>query len=201
MTAIGGSATLDDAPDLEPDVPSVVVGATVGEPWVTGMAVAEQLRAEVGLGAEVIIGLRTHGPIAMANFDAMRPALAGAARIVLVTVHVDRPWHSEVSAVLATGVRATPNARLADRYRLSAPTPAGPSPTRPTFPSAGSARRPEPRSWPERWKPRARRRRRCRCRWSVARLAEPEERVGRSHSYPNLDDIRQRLTAVPSGAI
>ena len=120
VTAIGDSVMLDYAPDLERDVPHVVVDATVGEQWVTGVAVAEQLRAEGELGAEVIIGLGTNGPISMANFNAMRQALAGATRIVFVTVHVDRPWQSEVNAVLAAGVRATPNARLADWYRLSA---------------------------------------------------------------------------------
>lgn len=114
---------IDYAPDLERDLRHVVVDATVGEQWDTGVAVAEELRARDQLGTEVIVGLGTNGPITMAQFDAMRHALAGVERIVFVTVHVDRPWQQEVNAVLAAGVRATPDARLANWYQLSAPHP------------------------------------------------------------------------------
>ncbi len=123
VTAIGDSVMIDYTPDLLHDVPHVVVDATVGEQWDTGVAVAQQLRAEGQLGTEAIIGLGTNGPITMVQFDAMLQALHGVQRIVFVTVHVDQPWQQEVNAVLAAGVRATPDARLADWYRLSAPHP------------------------------------------------------------------------------
>lgn len=123
VTAIGDSVMIDYAPDLQHDVPRVVVDATVGEQWDTGVAIAQQLRAEGQLGTEAIIGLGTNGPISMTQFDAMLQALRGLRRIVFVTVHVDQPWQQEVNAVLAAGVRTAPNARLADWYRLSAPHP------------------------------------------------------------------------------
>ena len=120
VTAIGDSVMIDYAPDLQRALPTVQVEATVGEQWDAGLAEVEALRAEGALGAQVIVGLGTNGPVTMAQFDQMRAALTGVTRVVFVTVHVDQPWQGEVDGVLAAGVRSMPGARLANWYALSA---------------------------------------------------------------------------------
>lgn len=123
VTAVGDSVMIDYAPDLAQDVPGVQVHAAVSEQWDAGLATVRQLRAEGALGTEAVVGLGTNGPISLGQFHEMQVALAGLRRVVFVTVHVDRPWQSEVNSVLRAGVRAMPDARLADWYRLSAPHP------------------------------------------------------------------------------
>jgi hypothetical protein len=50
------------------------------------------MKATGQLGARVIVGLGTNGPISDADFDTMMSVLSGASRVVFVNVHVDRPW-------------------------------------------------------------------------------------------------------------
>lgn len=123
VTAIGDSVMIDYAPDLVKDLPGVQVEATVGEQWDAGLAEVATLRAEGALGAQVIVGLGTNGPVSITQFDQMRAALAGVPRVVFVTVHVDQPWQGEVNGVLAAGVRSMPQARLANWYAQSASHP------------------------------------------------------------------------------
>jgi hypothetical protein len=106
VTAIGDSVMVDYAADLEADVPHCTVYASVGRQWYSGIDLVEQLRSEDRLGATVVIGLGTNGPVTTADFDAMMSALAGAKRIVFVTIHVDQPWESEVNTTLVRGARA-----------------------------------------------------------------------------------------------
>ena len=81
----------------------------------------EQLRSEAQLGAVVVVDLSTNGPITDTDFDDMMAILTGAARVVFVTVHVDRDWQDPNNAVLAAGVA---------RY---------PAPCSPTYASLGAA--------------------------------------------------------------
>ncbi len=110
---------LDYAEPLSRDIPGIDIQAAVSRQWPAGEALVEQLKAQGRLGAVVIIGLGTNGPVTTADFDQMMADLQGASRVVFVTVHVDRPWQASVNSVLAAGAARYPRVVLADWYSLA----------------------------------------------------------------------------------
>jgi hypothetical protein len=123
VTAVGDSVMLDYQAPLQQDIPGINVQAAVSEQWSAGEQELQTLKSEGQLGAVVIVGLSTNGPIASSDFDAMMSILSGASRVVFVTVHVDRPWQDPNNAVLAAGVSQYPRAVLADWYGLVSQNP------------------------------------------------------------------------------
>jgi hypothetical protein len=123
VTAIGDSVMIDYQGSLQAFIPGVVVTATVGRQWGEGEQIVQFLKAADALGAEVVVGLGTNGPITDADFDAMMASLRGASRVVFVNLHVDRPWQDPNNAVLARGVARYPNAVLVDWASLAAQNP------------------------------------------------------------------------------
>jgi hypothetical protein len=123
ITAVGDSVMVDYETPLQQDLPGVNVQAAVSEQWSAGEAELQQLKAAGQLGAVVIVGLSTNGPISSTDFDTMMSILSGASRVVFVTVHVDRAWQDPNNAVLAAGVRQFPRAVLADWYGLVSQNP------------------------------------------------------------------------------
>jgi hypothetical protein len=119
VTAIGDSVMLDYQTALEQDVPGVTVDASVSRQWSAGETLVQQLKASGQLGAVVIIGLGTNGPISTTDFNTMMSLLSGASRVVFVNVHVDRTWQDPNNAVLAAGVARYPNAVLVDWNTLA----------------------------------------------------------------------------------
>ena len=123
VTAIGDSVMLDAEPDLQHDVPGIEINAAVSRQWTDGEAVLSQLKSVGFVGAVVVVALGTNGPITAADFDQMMAIVAGASRIVIVTVHVDQPWQNPVNEVLEAGVKRYPRAVLADWASLAATNP------------------------------------------------------------------------------
>jgi hypothetical protein len=123
VTAIGDSVMLDYQDPLQTDIPGIDVDATVSRQWSDGEQVLQELKASGQLGAEVIVGLGTNGPITDGDFDAMMQVLSGASRVVFVNVHVDRPWQDPNNAVLANGASRYPGVFVADWATLAAQNP------------------------------------------------------------------------------
>ena len=123
VTAVGDSVMLDYQTPLETDIPGIDVEASVSRQWGAGEALLSQLKSEGRLGAEVIVGLSTNGPISTTDFDDMMSILQGASRIVFVNVHVDRPWQDPNNAVLAQGAARYPRVLIADWASLAAANP------------------------------------------------------------------------------
>jgi hypothetical protein len=123
VTAVGDSVMLDYQDPLQTDIPGVVVQASVSRQWGAGEDLLAQLKSEGQLGAEVIVGLSTNGPISATDFDDMMQVLQGASRIVFVNVHVDRPWEDPNNAVLAQGAARYPNVVIADWATLATANP------------------------------------------------------------------------------
>jgi hypothetical protein len=123
VTAVGDSVMIDYKDPLEADIPGVNVQAEVGEQWYTGESVLRQLKAQGQLGAEVIVGLSTNGPITATDFDNMMTILQGATRVVFVNIHVDKPWQDPNNAVLAAGATRYPNVVIADWVTLADANP------------------------------------------------------------------------------
>jgi hypothetical protein len=123
VTAIGDSVMLDYQDPLKMSIPGVNVDASVSRQWSEGESILQTLKADGLLGADVIIGLGTNGPITDADFDDMMSILGGASRVVFVNVHVDRPWQDPNNAVLANGATRYPNVVVADWATLAAQQP------------------------------------------------------------------------------
>jgi len=123
VTAVGDSVMLDYQTPLQQDIPGVNVDAGVSRQWGEGESILDQLKSSGQLGAVVIVGLSTNGPISTTDFDSMMSILSGASRVVFVTVHVDRPWQDPNNGVLAAGVSRYPNAVLADWNTMATQNP------------------------------------------------------------------------------
>jgi hypothetical protein len=114
---------LDYQDPLQTDIPGINVNASVSRQWSDGLQVLQLLKASGQLGAEVIVGLGTNGPITDGDFDAIMQVLSGASRVVFVNYHVDRPWQDPNNAVLANGAARYPNVFVADWATLAAQNP------------------------------------------------------------------------------
>ena len=123
VTAVGDSVMLDYQDPLQTDIPGINVDAAVSRQWSDGVQILQGLKASGQLGAEVIVGLGTNGPITDSDFDAMMQVLSGASRVVFVNFHVDREWQDPNNAVLAGGASRYPNVFVADWASLAAQNP------------------------------------------------------------------------------
>jgi hypothetical protein len=123
VTAVGDSVMLDYEDPLKAAVPGINVDAAVSRQWSDGEAIFQALKAYGLLGADVIVGLGTNGPITDTDFNNMMSILAGASRVVFVNVHVDRPWQDPNNAVLANGATRYPNVVVADWATLATQNP------------------------------------------------------------------------------
>lgn len=123
VTAVGDSVMLDYQDPLQTDIPGINVNASVSRQWSDGVQILQELKAFGQLGAEVIIGLGTNGPITGGDFDAMMQVLHGASRVVFVNVHVDRPWQDPNNAILASGASRYLDVFVADWATLAAQNP------------------------------------------------------------------------------
>jgi hypothetical protein len=123
VTAVGDSVMLDYQVPLQTDIPGINVNAAVSRQWSDGVQILEELKASGQLGAEVIVGLGTNGPITDSDFDTMMQVLSGASRVVFVNYHVDRPWQDPNNAVLANGASRYPDVFITDWATLAAQNP------------------------------------------------------------------------------
>ena len=123
ITAVGDSVMLDYQDPLKTSIPGINVDAAVSRQWSDGESILQTLKSQGQLGADVIVGLGTNGPITDADFDEMMAILGGASRVVFVNVHVDRPWQDPNNAVLADGATRDPNVVVADWAPLAAQNP------------------------------------------------------------------------------
>ena len=123
VTAVGDSVMLDYQQPLQAAVPGINVDAAVSRQWSDGETVLQSMKTSGQLGADVIVGLGTNGPITQADFDSMMSILGGASRVVFVNVHVDRPWQDPNNQVLANGASQYPNVVVADWASLASRNP------------------------------------------------------------------------------
>jgi lysophospholipase L1-like esterase len=116
---------IDCQPDLQTDIPGINVQAGVSRQWDDGIALAQQLKAQGGLGSIVIIDLGTNGPVTLEQFQQMMGALTGASVVVFVTVHLPASysWSRSVNYTLEQGVSMYKNTRLADFNSLADANP------------------------------------------------------------------------------
>jgi hypothetical protein len=99
------------------------VDATVSRQLSQGVAVAQAKRDAGALGPLVVLHLGNNGPVTAGQFDQLLGTLAGARRVVVLTLKVPRAWEAGNNAIIRAGVGRYPNAVLADWQAASAGRP------------------------------------------------------------------------------
>jgi peptidoglycan/LPS O-acetylase OafA/YrhL len=123
VTAIGDSIMIDAAPYLRQLLPGIEIDAVVGQQLYEVQAQVPRLRAEGAIGNRLILELGTNGGYSPAQLVSLLRSLGPMRRIVLVNVHVDRPWEQEVNQTIATVAKTYPHVSVVDWYRLGAEHP------------------------------------------------------------------------------
>jgi peptidoglycan/LPS O-acetylase OafA/YrhL len=113
LTAIGDSVMLGAAPDLQRAFPGVVVDAVEGRQAAEVFATIDSMLAKGRLGSAVILQTGTNGSIDPEVLTTLLGKLSGR-KVIILNVHVPRPWQNLDNAILAQAVRANGKVDLVD---------------------------------------------------------------------------------------
>jgi hypothetical protein len=113
VTAIGDSVMLGALPDLRQAFPGAVVDAVEGRQAEEVFAIVDSLLANGHLGKIVVLQTGTNGTIDPAVLDTVLGKLAGR-KVVILNVHVPRPWQNADNAILGQAARANGKVSLVD---------------------------------------------------------------------------------------
>jgi peptidoglycan/LPS O-acetylase OafA/YrhL len=123
IAAIGDSVMLAGATALQARLPGITIDAAVSRQMIDAPQVLAELRATGRLRPIIVLALGTNGPFTADQLTRILADIGPGHHVVLVNVHVTRPWQDQVNAVL-DGARAQPGVRLADWHTLIAAQPA-----------------------------------------------------------------------------
>jgi len=118
VTAIGDSIMIDAAPYLRQLLPGVVIDARVGQQLYQVQENVNKLRAEGAVGDRLILELGTNGAYSPGALVQLLRSLGPMRRIVLVNVHVARPWEQEVNQTIAAVAKTYPHVTVLDWYAI-----------------------------------------------------------------------------------
>jgi hypothetical protein len=104
---------LGAVPDLQRAFPGVVVDAVEGRQAAEVFATVDAMLAKGHLGNAVILQTGTNGSIDPAVLTTLLGKLAGR-KVIILNVHVPRPWQNLDNAILAQAVRANGKVDLVD---------------------------------------------------------------------------------------
>jgi peptidoglycan/LPS O-acetylase OafA/YrhL len=113
LTAIGDSVMLGATPDLQRAFPGVVVDAVEGRQAAEVFATVDSMLATGRLGNVVILQTGTNGSIDPTVLTSLLGKLAGR-KVIILNVHVPRPWQNPDNAILAEAVHANGKVDLVD---------------------------------------------------------------------------------------
>jgi hypothetical protein len=99
--------------DLQRAFPGVTVDAVEGRQAAEVFATVESMLAKGRLGKVVVLQTGTNGSIDPAVLNSVLGKLAGR-KVIILNVHVPRPWQSQDNAILAQAVRENGRAHLID---------------------------------------------------------------------------------------
>ena len=119
VLAIGDSVMLGAAYQLGATLGSVEIDAAVGRQSASAINVLNAYRAGGGLPSVVIIDIGNNGTITPRQIDSVMEALDGVARVIFVTVRVDRPWEEGNNANIWDARGRHPNISIADWHAAS----------------------------------------------------------------------------------
>jgi peptidoglycan/LPS O-acetylase OafA/YrhL len=114
VSAIGDSVMVASAAALQGAMPGIYVDAQVGRQMATGLAIIRSLVARHRLRHIVVVGLGTNGDITAAQMRQLRHAVGSNRDLVLINTFGPMQWETGVNEVIATAVRHTAHAELAN---------------------------------------------------------------------------------------
>ena len=123
VSAIGDSVMLGAARELQRTIGDIDVDAAVSRQASDTIALLSARRDAGQIGPVVVIHIGNNGTLTARQFDEIMQLLAGARRVVFLTVKVPRRWQDLNNAVLAEGVKRYPNAVLLDWHAASVGRP------------------------------------------------------------------------------
>jgi uncharacterized protein DUF4214 len=97
--AVGDSVMLGASSALTRQFPGIAIDAKVGRQFSEGVDIVRALAAQGTIPGTVIVHLGTNGTVSAAKCDEMMSLLAGK-RVVMVNIHVPRPWEGPNNEVL-----------------------------------------------------------------------------------------------------
>jgi peptidoglycan/LPS O-acetylase OafA/YrhL len=113
VTAVGDSVMLGAVGALKEALPGASINAAEGRQASEAFALLDTLVTQGHIGGEVILHIGTNGTIDPGALDAMLARLAGR-RVIMLDVHVPRPWQDLNNRILIEAARAHPKVRLVD---------------------------------------------------------------------------------------
>lgn len=123
VTAVGDSVMLAAAEDLRRVLGTVDVDAAAGRQAAEALEVLRTQRTAGTLGSVVVLHIGDNGPLEVGQVDEMMQLLADVPTVLVVTLHVPRPWEAANNAILADVASHYPNAALVDWATASAGRP------------------------------------------------------------------------------
>lgn len=124
LFAIGDSVLKGAQAHLEKVIPGIRIDAAVGRQASQGLKVIQAWRADGGKAQTVLVHLGTNGYITESQYRALLAELADREHVLLVNVHVPKPWMKPNNEIIARMPADFPNVRVIDWDALSAARPA-----------------------------------------------------------------------------
>lgn len=124
LFAIGDSVLKGAQAHLEKVIPGIRIDAAVGRQASQGLKVVKEWRAAGGKAQTVLVHLGTNGYITESQYRALLAELADRERVLLINVHVPKPWMKPNNEIIARMAADFPNVRVIDWNALSAAYPA-----------------------------------------------------------------------------
>jgi hypothetical protein len=122
ITAVGDSVMLASATALQARLPGITIDAAISRQMAEAAQIIADLRRTGQLRPVIVLGLGSNGPFTLDQLNQIIDTIGRGHRLVLVTVHVPRPWQDDVNAVL-DGARAHPEVSIAEWHDLLAARP------------------------------------------------------------------------------
>ncbi len=118
--AIGDSVMLGAASELSAVMGNVEVDAEVSRQMGSMIDILRWRAANGLLPDTVVVHIGNNGYFAPGQFDEMMQILAAVRKVIVVNLHVQRPWEEPNNATIAEGIGRYPNAVLLDWSAASA---------------------------------------------------------------------------------
>jgi peptidoglycan/LPS O-acetylase OafA/YrhL len=123
LTAVGDSVMLGADADLQAVLPGAAINAVEGRQAPDAFSTLNRLLASGHLGHDVILQIGTNGTIDPGALNGLLAKLAGR-KVILLNVHVPRPWQNPDNATIAAAVKTHPGVELLDWNAAASAHPA-----------------------------------------------------------------------------
>ncbi len=119
----GASKQYAPVPNLESEIPNLIVDADVSRPFSKAKTVLVPALGGANPPGVVVVHLGTNGPPTSTQFAELMAVSSDVPRVLFLTVKLDKSWESTTNAVIRANVPLYDNAELVDWWALADPHP------------------------------------------------------------------------------